>query len=93
MKALIKRYPDNAEYEYESEVYLESAWHPWIDRDTGAPLTDENYGYALCVECPDDVELKSEDFEIVEKVEQVEDEFGEKIVVRSWTAEYVGGVE
>lgn len=75
MKALVRK----------DEVYLETAWHSWIDRQTGKPLTDENYGYALC-DVPSDVadDVIPEDFDIEVKGETVTDEFGETVTVKRY---------
>lgn len=94
MKALVKQYPINARYEYQNEVWEETRWTPTMkEGEDLRPYTDENYGYALCLDCPENVELKAEDFKITEHINEVEDEFGEKVQVKSWTAEYIGGVE
>lgn len=92
MRALIKKYPINARYEYENEIWEETRWTPLMSGDDLMPYTNENYAYALCEDCPDDVELTIEDFEVTEHVNEVEDEFGEKVQVKSWTAKYIGGV-
>lgn len=89
MKALIKKYPINARVESDSEVYLQIAWHDWID-EAGKPLTDENYGYALCNEAPDDVELSADDFRVEEHITEVTTETGEKVKKKYWTAIYDG---
>lgn len=93
MKALIRKHGCTPTRVEQDEVYVESEWVHWIDKETGKPLTDENYGYALCVDCPEGVELDVKDFEVTEHVEEVEDEFGEKVQVKSWTAVHVGAVE
>jgi hypothetical protein len=89
MKALVRRYPFNAKKEELSEVYVEPQWHDWIGSD-GFPLTDENYGYALCEGIPDDAtDLIPEDFTIEEHVKGIEEEDGRMTVFRYWTASYV----
>lgn len=92
MKALIKRYPTNAKKIEQNEVYIEPQWHDWI-QPNGAPLTDENLGYALCENCPEGVELTPEDFEVTEHTKTVPSEYegGEEQTVKYWTAKYVGG--
>ena len=92
MKALIKRYPTNAKKIEQNEVYIEPQWHDWI-QPNGAPLTDENLGYALCEDCPEGIELDAEDFEITEHTKTVPSEYGDGEVqtVKFWTAKYVGG--
>lgn len=96
MKALVRKYPINAKKEELNEIYTEPQWQDWIDSD-GFPLTDENYGYALCEDCPDDLETSTEDgkvridlFDVTEHTKEVEDEMGEKQTVKFWTATYVG---
>ena len=92
MKALIKRYPTNAKKIEQNEVYIEPQWHDWI-QPNGAPLTDENLGYALCENCPEGVELAPEDFEVTEHTKTVPSEYegGEEQTVKYWTAKYVCG--
>lgn len=92
MKALVKKYPINAKKESQNEVYIEPQWHDWID-ENGVPLTDENYGYALCEDCPDDVELTVEMFEVTEHTKTVKDDMDEDVEVKYWMAEYIGGDE
>lgn len=91
MKALIKKYPINAKKEEQNEVYIEPQWHDWIAED-GFPLTNEGElrSYALCLDCPENEELTVDDFEVKEFIEEVEDEFGEKVEVKRWTATYIG---
>ena len=90
MKALVKRYPTNAKKIEQNEVYIEPQWHDWI-QPNGAPLTDENLGYALCENCPEGVELTPEDFEVKEHTKTVPSEYGEgaEQTVKYWTAKYV----
>ena len=90
MKALVKRYPINAKKIEQNEVYIEPQWHDWI-QPNGAPLTDENLGYALCKNCPEGVELTPEDFEVTEHTKTVPSEYGdgEEQTVKYWTAKYV----
>ena len=88
MKALVRKYPINTDKPEKDEVYIEAQWHDWIGED-GSPLTDENYGYALCEDCPEDVELTVDDFDVKEQTKTIEDEFGEKVEVKYWTATYV----
>lgn len=93
MKALIKKYPINARYEYQSEVWEETRWTPTMTGDDLKPYTDENYAYALCLDCPDDMELVPDDFEVTEHTRTEPSEFPEEPdrVVKYWTAEYIGG--
>lgn len=76
MKALIKPSTDPAEF----EIYPESAWHKWIDKETGAPLTDENYGYAICYNFPEeDVDFaEMDDFSITVEEREVESVGGDE---------------
>ena len=92
MKALVKQYPINTKKIEQNEVYIEPQWHDWI-QPNGAPLTDENLGYALCENCPEGVELTPEDFEVTEHTKTVPSEYGdgEEQTVKYWTAKYVGG--
>lgn len=93
MKALIKKYPTNARYESENEVWEEPRWTPAM-KDSGnlEPYINEDYGYALCEDCPD-VELTVDDFDVTEHAKTVKDDMGEDVEVKYWTAEYIGGVE
>lgn len=95
MKALIKKYPINAKKEDENEVYLQGQWHDWIGQD-GSPLTDENFGYALCENVPDGAEPTMENFDVVERTRtepdpsaMSEDGTPEVKTVKFWTATYV----
>lgn len=45
MKVLVRKMPF---VKKEQEEVYPSPWLDWVDPETGAPLTDENYGYALC---------------------------------------------
>lgn len=81
-RALIRKTPYCLEYQ--QEVYLEP-WLPWMDTDTGAPLTDENYGYALCNDIPDDVDifmLTVDDFTVTEQHVDEPDPYGEGTISR-----------
>lgn len=87
MKALIRKAGYTPTKEEQDEVYCQP-WQDWIDGN-GVPLTDENYGYALCEDCPEGVELTPDDFEITEHTKTVKDDMGEDIEVKYWTAKYV----
>lgn len=91
MKALVKKYPVNADREQENTVYPEP-WDYWID-ENGFPLTGESRRYALCEECPDNVKLTVEMFDVSEHVKTVKNEYGEDVEVKYYTAKYVGGEE
>ena len=90
MKALIRKHGFTPTTKEQDEVFLESSWPSWIQAD-GRPLTDENLGYALCEDCPEDVELTPEDFEVTEHTKTVPSEYGdgEEQTVKYWTAKYV----
>ena len=90
MKALIKKYPINARYESENEVWEEPRWTPLMNGENLEPYINEDYGYALCEDCPDDVELTVDDFEVKEQTKTIEDDMGEKVEVKFWTATYIG---
>lgn len=95
MRALIRKSPDTPTKPFQDEIYL-APWLDWIDPNTGAPLTDENYGYALCEDfnptfTEDHPELTPDDFAIQEHTEDVPSEDGEGTTTRRyWTATYVG---
>ena len=96
MKALIRKHGFTPTTKEQDEVFLESSWPSWVQAD-GRPLTDENYGYALCENLPndlvlaDDRELTPEDFEVTEHTKTVPSEYegGEDVEVKYWTAKYV----
>ena len=90
MKALVRKHGYTPTTKEQDEVFLESSWPSWIQAD-GRPLTDENLGYALCENCPEDVELTPEDFEVTEHTKTVPSEYegGEEQTVKFWTAKYV----
>lgn len=90
MKALVKKYNINAKTPEQNEVYIEPQWHDWV-KSNGSPLTDENYAYALCQECPEGIELTADDFDVFEYTKEVEDDMGEKTKVKYWIAKYIGG--
>lgn len=97
MKVLIKKYPINTTKPELNEAYPEALWHDWIDKDTGAPLTDENYGYALCDNCPNDfMDIvgdtdPTEMFEVKCYTKFIKDELGgvDK-TERYWLATWIG---
>ena len=94
MKALVRKHGFTPTTKEQDEVFLESSWPSWIQAD-GRPLTDENLGYALCDNLPndlvlaDDRELTPEDFEVTEHTKTVKDDMGEDVEVKYWTAKYV----
>lgn len=89
MKALIRKHGFTPTTKEQDEVFLSASWPDWVDKVTGAPLTDENYGYALCDNCPDDAELTVDDFEITAHTKEVKDDMGEDVEVKYWVAKYV----
>ena len=91
MKALIRQYPNTPTKESQDEVLIQSAWLDWMGED-GSPLTDENYGYALCDDLPEECASTAipSDFDITEQTKTVPDEMGEgTVTVKSWTAVFV----
>ena len=94
MKALIRKHGYTPTDIEQNEVYVEP-WLSWVDKITGAPLTDENYGYALCDDIPSGVdaqELTVDDFEVTQHTrEEASDIDDEKVIVRYWKAKYIGG--
>ena len=90
MKALVRKHGFTPTTKEQDEVFLESSWLSWIQAD-GRPMTDENMGYALCEDCPEDVELTPEDFEVTEHTKTVPSEYegGEEQTVKYWTAKYI----
>lgn len=101
MKALVRKYSINAKKPEQSEVYTEPQWHDWIQAD-GRPLTDENLAYALCENCPEDLETYidmengyqnlADLFEVTEHTKTVPSEYGdgEEQTVKYWTAVFIG---
>ena len=97
MKALIRKHGFTTTKKEQDEVFLEPSWPDWIQAD-GRPLTDENLGYALCDNLPndlvlaDDRELTPDDFEVTEHTKTVPSEYGdgEELTVKYWKATYIG---
>lgn len=86
MKALIQISSDPGMF----EIFPERDWHAWIDKETGAPLTDENYGYAMCYEFPiEDISVATaDDFSVTaSEIKEVRPD-GEETVRIYKTAEY-----
>ena len=89
MKALIRKHGSTSTTETQDEIFPESSWPDWVDAK-GWPLTEENYGYALCEECPDNVEdLDANDFEVTSKTYMETDEYGKQHERTRWTAVYI----
>ena len=90
MKALIRKQGSTPTTKSQDEIFPESSWPDWVDAK-GWPLTEENYGYALCEECPEDVaDLDVDDFAVVSKTYMETDEYGTQHERTRWTAVYVG---
>ena len=90
MKALIRKHGSTPTTEAQDEIFPESSWPDWVDAN-GWPLTDENYGYALCQECPDDVrDLDVDDFTVRPDAYMETDEFGNQHERTRWIAIYKG---
>lgn len=92
MKALVRKNPYTPTRPEQDEVYL-PPWQYYINTETGAPLTDENYGYALCTDIPDDVDretLTVKNFIITEHTKEVPSDYPDEppMKVRYWTAKY-----
>ena len=92
MKALIRKHGSTPTSKLQNEIFPESSWPDWVKAD-GWPLTDENYGYALCQECPDDVrDLDVDNFTVTSETYMENDEYGRQHERTRWTAVYVGPV-
>ena len=90
MKALIRKHGNTPTKEAQDEIFPETSWPDWID-EKGWPLTEENYGYALCEKCPENVEdLDVDDFAVTSETYIDIDEYGEQHERTRWTAVYVG---
>ena len=89
MKALIRKHGSTPTSKLQDEIFPETSWPDWIKAD-GRPLTEENYGYALCEECPEDVEdLDVNDFIVTSETWIETDELGEQHERTRWTAVYI----
>lgn len=104
MKALVRKYGFTPTKASQNEVYPQTQWHDWINPDTGAPLTDENLGYALCENCPEDYlsylpEEGNTDpttlFEVTEHTKEIPSDYPDEPTqkVRYWTAIFIGKSE
>lgn len=90
MKALIRKSGYTPTRKDQDEVFTESQWPYWVAEPDYGHLTDENWGYALCLDCPEGVELTVDDFEVTEHMEIVKDDMGEDTTKKYWTARYIG---
>ena len=89
MKALIRKYGSTPTTEAQDEIFPESLWPDWV-KANGWPLTEENYGYALCEECPENLsDLDVDDFTVISETWMEKDEHGELHERMHWTAVYV----
>ena len=90
MKALIRKHGCTPTTEAQDEIFPELSWPDWIKAD-GFPLTEENYGYALCEELPDNIaDLDVDDFAVRSESYMVSDEIGEQHERTRWIAVFVG---
>ena len=90
MKALIRKHGCTPTKVAQDEIFPESLWPDWVDA-MGWPLTEENYGYAFCEDCPEDVEdLDVNDFTVTSETYMENDEYGRQHERTRWTAVYVG---
>ena len=89
MKALIRKHGSTPTTKLQDEIFPESSWPDWVDAN-GWPLTEENYGYALCDDCPDVSDLDVNDFTVTSKTYIETDELGEQHERTRWKAIYNG---
>ena len=89
MKALIRKHGNTPTKEAQDEIFPETSWPDWVDANCW-PLTEENYGYALCEECPENIEdLDVGDFVVTPDSFMETDEFGEQHERTRWIAVHV----
>ena len=90
MKTLIRKHGFTPTTEAQDEIFPELSWPDWVKAD-GFPLTEENYGYALCENCPENVsDLDVNDFAVTSETYVDADENGEQRERTRWMAVYVG---
>ena len=90
MKALIRKQGSTPTTKSQDEIFPESSWPDWVKAD-GWPLTEENYGYAVCKECPEDLaDLDVDDFTVRSEIYTDTDEFGNQHERTRWIAVYIG---
>ena len=91
MKAVIRKHGNTPTKEAQNEIFPETSWPDWVDAN-GWPLTEENYGYALCEDCPENVsDLSVDDFTVISETYMENNEHGEEHERTRWKALYVGG--
>ena len=89
MKALIRKHGSTPTTKAQDEILPETSWPDWVKAD-GFPLTEENYGYALCEECPENIEdLDVEDFAVTADTFMEIDKIGEQHERTRWIAVHV----
>lgn len=88
MKALIRKHGSTPTTKLQDEIFPESSWPEWVDVN-GWPLTEENYGYALCEECPENLsDLDVDDFTVISETYMETDDLGEQRERTRWRAVY-----
>ena len=89
MKVLIRKHGSTPTKEAQDEIFKETSWPDWVKAD-GWPLTEENYGYALCEDCPENVsDLDVDDFMVTSETYVENDEYGRQQERTRWRAFYV----
>ena len=89
MKALIRKHGSTPTKEAQDEIFKETSWPDWVDTN-GWPLTEENYGYALCQNCPEDDDLVVDDFGVKSETYVETDVYGRQHERTRWIAVYIG---
>ena len=90
MKALIRKHGSTPTKEAQDEIFPKSSWPDWVNAN-GWPLTEENYGYALCENCPENAsELDVNDFAVRSETYMENDDHGTQHERTRWIADYVG---
>lgn len=89
MRALIRKHGCTLTTKEQDEIFPESSWPKWVNAD-GWPLTEENYGYALCEKCPENFsDLDADDFTVRSETYTETDEHGQQHERTRWFAVYV----
>ena len=89
MKALIRKHGSTPTTEAQDEIFKDTSWPDWVKAD-GFPLTEENYGYALCENCPEDGDLDVDDFTVTSETYVETDNRGRQHEKTRWRAVYIG---